>query len=160
MRVERLDEILDEFVARAHRMVWAVMATVDPQGRPRTRVVHPVWEGAVGWVTVRPKSPKAAHLAANRFVSIAYGSEPVSPAYADCIADWVTDPAERRRVWSYIAGLEPPAGFDPGTMFPGPDDQGFGLLRLDPWRVRLGNPIDRSAERVWEGRSRREASVQ
>ena len=32
------------FVEIAHRIVWATAATVDPQGRPWTRVLHPIWE--------------------------------------------------------------------------------------------------------------------
>lgn len=151
MRVRERDEVLGEFVARAHRMVWAVMATVDPAGRPRTRLVHPVWEDGQAWVTVRPDTPKARDLAGNLFVSLAYVSEPIAPVYAECEAVWVTDAAERRRAWAFIAGLGPPAGFDPAAIFPGgPDGPGFGLLRLAPWRLRLANAADRGAERIWQ----------
>ena len=45
MRVSAFAMIESEFIERAHRMVWCNMATVDPDGRPRTRIVHPVWEG-------------------------------------------------------------------------------------------------------------------
>ena len=39
-----LTEIAPDFVAMAHRIVWATAATVDPQGRPWTRVLHPIWQ--------------------------------------------------------------------------------------------------------------------
>ena len=32
------------FVELAHRIVWGTVATVDPEGRPRTRILHPIWE--------------------------------------------------------------------------------------------------------------------
>ena len=42
------------FVEMAHRIVWCTVATVDPNGRPRTRILHPVWvqEGdhLLGWI--------------------------------------------------------------------------------------------------------------
>ena len=42
------------FVEVAHRIIWATVATVDRRGRPRTRLVHPMWEWngerLVGWV--------------------------------------------------------------------------------------------------------------
>ena len=36
-------EPLDQFVAIAHRVVWATVATVDRRSRPRSRVLHPIW---------------------------------------------------------------------------------------------------------------------
>ena len=59
MRIETFAEIEPEFVERAHRMVWRHMATVGPDGRPRTRIVHPVWEGAAAHVTSLRVGPKA-----------------------------------------------------------------------------------------------------
>ncbi len=35
---------LDEFLDIAHRIVWASVATVDRRDRPRSRVLHPIWE--------------------------------------------------------------------------------------------------------------------
>lgn len=32
------------FVEVAHGIVWCTIATVDPLGRPRSRVMHPIWE--------------------------------------------------------------------------------------------------------------------
>src|SRR3712207_1757306 len=69
-------EIAEAFLAVAHRVVWCTLATVDRRGRPRSRVVHPVWEqaddGLVGWVTTRPTPLKQAHLRRTPFVSCSY----------------------------------------------------------------------------------------
>ena len=32
------------FLEMAHRIVWASAATVDAKGRPRSRVLHPIWQ--------------------------------------------------------------------------------------------------------------------
>ena len=34
----------DAFRAMAHEIVWCTVATVGPDDRPRTRVLHPFWE--------------------------------------------------------------------------------------------------------------------
>ena len=59
MRVSSFADIDPEFIARSHRMVWCDMATVGPDGRPRTRVAHPVWEGDTAWMTSLRVGPKA-----------------------------------------------------------------------------------------------------
>jgi hypothetical protein len=41
MRVSPFTEIEPEFIERARRMVWCDIATIGPDGRPRTRIVHP-----------------------------------------------------------------------------------------------------------------------
>ncbi|GAA0941747.1 hypothetical protein GCM10009559_37440 [Pseudonocardia zijingensis] len=55
-----LSDTAPAFVEIAHRIVWATVATVDAQGRPWTRVLHPVWEWdgerLTGWVApARPR---------------------------------------------------------------------------------------------------------
>jgi hypothetical protein len=65
----------EAFVAVAHRVVWCNLATVDRRGRPRSRLVHPIWErtgdGLTGWIASRPTPLRRAHLAATPFVSCA-----------------------------------------------------------------------------------------
>ena len=39
-----LAEISQPFVDMAHSIVWCTVATVDRKGRPRSRVLHPIWE--------------------------------------------------------------------------------------------------------------------
>jgi hypothetical protein len=38
-----LSSIAPAFVETAHSIVWATVATVDTQGRPRARIMHPYW---------------------------------------------------------------------------------------------------------------------
>jgi hypothetical protein len=41
--MSELSAIAPAFVDMAHRTVCATVATVDTQGRPRSRIVHPYW---------------------------------------------------------------------------------------------------------------------
>ncbi len=47
-------ETAEAFQRMAHEIVWCSVATVEPDGRPRTRVLHPYWEWEdnrlVGWI--------------------------------------------------------------------------------------------------------------
>ncbi|MET0489134.1 MAG: pyridoxamine 5'-phosphate oxidase family protein, partial [Acidimicrobiales bacterium] len=56
-----LDTVAPAFIAMAHRIVWCTVATVDGEGRPHTRILHPIWQfdgGALtGWIATSPRSP-------------------------------------------------------------------------------------------------------
>ncbi len=39
-----LEQAAPAFRDMAHRIVWATVATVATDGRPRTRILHPLWE--------------------------------------------------------------------------------------------------------------------
>ncbi len=134
-RVATFDAVAEEFTRRAHTMVWCNVATVDARGRPRSRVLHPIWEGTTGWIGTRRESPKARHLAANPYVSLAYVSDVAAPAYAECVAEWVDDSATKERIWDLFKAAPAPLGYDPAPIFG--DLPGFGLLKLTPWRVQL-----------------------
>jgi hypothetical protein len=90
------------FQAMAHQIVWATVATVDTQGRPRTRILHPIWEfggdGLVGWVATGPTPIKLAHLRRTRHVSVNYWAPSHDTCYADCEATWFFDDETRVRV--------------------------------------------------------------
>ena len=142
--------VLDDAVTVTRRVVWCAMTTVDSCGRPRNRVVHPVWElvegpegvGLRGWVTSRRSPVKAAHLAANPHVGCAYVGADHDVAYLDCTARWA-DVDERRHAWDLCRSLPEPAGFDPAAIWPdGPDAPGAEVLRLDPYRVQVGLAAD------------------
>ena len=64
-----LDRIAPAFIEMAHSIVWASVATVDSDSRPRSRILHPIWEWdgtrMTGWIATSPLSPKAAHLEAH-----------------------------------------------------------------------------------------------
>jgi hypothetical protein len=144
MEVAQFAEIQEELTKRVSSVIYCNLSTVNTEGRPRSRVVHPVWEGTIGWLDTRPGSHKLKHLAQNPFVSLAYVSA-TTPVYIDCKAEWIDDMAEKERVWNYIASLPAPYGYDPALIFKTFDDASFGLLKLIPWRIELaqfpGKPL-------------------
>lgn len=149
METTDFETVAEELVRRAKKHIWCNFATVDRAGRPRSRIIHPVWEGAVGWIGTYPNSHKAKHLAATPFVSCAY-VDSSEPLYVDAAVRWVDDLETKMHAWEYIKSQEPePYGFDPISIWrDGPGGADFGLLRLDPWRIevytaRPPNPPDR-----------------
>lgn len=133
-----LDAILPGFHARAARICWCQMATTDRQGRPRMRLVHPVWDGATAWITTRPGSHKFKHFAKTPFVSLGYWDPAHDLAYAECAIQQVTDRAEMQHAWDYIKAQPEPYGFDPLTVAPGGlDDPNFALLKATAWRLEV-----------------------
>ena len=50
MQVLDFADIQEGFMARVSVAVYCIVATVDRQNRPRTRIMHPIWHGPTGWV--------------------------------------------------------------------------------------------------------------
>jgi len=119
MEVASFDEIAGEFNARVARIVWCTVATVDRKGRPRTRILHPIWEGSTGWIGTSRNSHKARHIEKNPYVSLSYWDQQQQQIYADCKAAWVDDPAEKQRIWDLYKSTPPPLGYDPASSRPG-----------------------------------------
>lgn len=142
-------DIEDEFMRRVRRIAWCTVATVDRQVRPRTRILHPIWEGTTGWIATGRHSHKEKHLAANPYVSLSYWDPQHQQIYADCKAEWEDSPAEKRRIWDLYKSTPPPLGYDPGIIWKSPDDESFGLLKLTPWRIELSALGSGSPLRVW-----------
>lgn len=143
-------EIQADFVQRAHASVWCNGATVDTHNRPRSRVLHPMWEGAIGWVTTRRSSPKVKHLAGNPHLSLAYIADALRPIYVECVTVWVGDLEERRRIWGVLKHMPAPMGFDPADTWGDIDDPENGLLKLTPWRIELNDYVARPPiTKVW-----------
>ena len=67
--VSSFSEIEREFIERVQKSVWCSVATVDAKNRPRSRLQHPIWEGATGWIATSRTSLKAKHLANNPYVA-------------------------------------------------------------------------------------------
>lgn len=128
-------------------MVWCNMATVDEHGRPRSRILHPIWEGQTGWITTRRHSYKGKHLSANPYVSLAYITDIAKPLYVDCYAEWVDDINIKYHVWELVKNAPAPVGFDPAPIY-GQVDESFGILKLTPWRIELVNLPD-GVPQVW-----------
>ncbi|MBB6174588.1 general stress protein 26 [Nocardiopsis mwathae] len=131
-----------EFLDFTSRIVWCTVTTVDAKGRPRSRILHPIWEvaggGPVGWVFTGRTPVKTRHLAANPHVSVSYWNPDHNTVTADCVASWVEEPEARRHVWDLFTTTPEPLGYDPSPFgVTGPDHPDFAALRLDPWRVQI-----------------------
>jgi general stress protein 26 len=146
--VQSFVEIEDDFQERVARMVWCNMATIDRLGRPRSRVMHPIWEGSTGWIGTFPDSFKQRHLTNNPYVSLGYVSDITQPMYVDCVAEWEEDLLVKLRVWNLFAATPEPLGYDPTFIFGPHDDPRFGVLKLTPWRIQLDD-IPPGTRRVW-----------
>jgi hypothetical protein len=152
--------VLDAFVAVAHRVVWATVATVDGRGRPRSRVMHPIWQrpadgaddGLVGWVFTRPTPLKLAHLSGAPYVSCAYhDTTTYDVAVAECDAVLVDDPDVRRAVWDLFANGPEPVGYDPRILGAAdPSDPAITVLRMDPWRLSTSSALPTVPRLSWQ----------
>jgi|TARA_B100000315_G_scaffold211516_1_gene208357 hypothetical protein len=127
----------------AHQIVWCTVATVDAKNRPRSRILHPIWEwdgeNLVGWIATGKTPVKAAHIAISPNVSCNYWAPTQDTCLAECAANWVEDQALKNRIWDLFANGPAPVGYDP-AMIPGWENAsspGFDPLRLDPWRIRV-----------------------
>lgn len=62
-----LSEVAPAFAEMAHRIVWCSAASVDDRRRPRSRIIHPIWQwdgqALLGWIGTSPTPLKRAHLA-------------------------------------------------------------------------------------------------
>ena len=151
MEILNFSEIEEEFIQRVHSMVLCNAATVDSKGRPRSRVLHPIWEGKTGWITTHRNSFKSKHLALNPHMSLAY-IDANKPVYVDCTAEWVDELAEKERIWEMFRNAPPPLGFDPALVFERVDHENSGLLKLTPWRIALVSfpaPSQEEGQRIW-----------
>lgn len=126
----------------AHRIVWSSAATVDARGRPRTRILHPIWqwdgEQLIGWVATKPTPMKIAHLAASPYISLSYWAPTHDTCVADCRASWGPDDETRIMVWNLFANAPLPVGYNP-TIVPewvSPTTDAFAVIRFEPWYVR------------------------
>ncbi len=139
-----LADVAAAFIATAHRIVWSTVATVDLQGRPRTRILHPIWQwdgtDLTGWIATGPTPVKRAHLAGQPDVSVSYWDPSQDTVSAECTTTWILDDDGRREVWDRFRSGPEPVGYDPAIVpawSDGPTSDAFGALRLDPWRLRV-----------------------
>ncbi|MFD3508213.1 pyridoxamine 5'-phosphate oxidase family protein [Nocardia sp. NPDC058666] len=140
--VHTFADIKPDFDSIVGAINYATMTTVDTKGRPRSRVLIPVWETdseqPLGWLGTYRTPVKAAHIAGNPHVTFSYWSPAQNTVSVDTVATWTDDPAEREHVWDlYRHGSPPGAGYDPGQFWRGPTDPEFAVLRLQPWRIQV-----------------------
>ena len=144
-RVGTFAEIEADFADRIRTMVYCSAATIDSHQRPRSRVLHTIWEGRTGWVTTEAKAAKVKQLAANPFISLAFIADAFKPLFLECRAVWQNDPATRQYVWD----LSTNTGFDPAVSWEYVENPVYGVLRLDPWRIELYDLLNLRNRRVW-----------
>ena len=138
-----LSEIAQPFVDMAHQIVWCNVATVDKKGRPRSRILHPIWDydgdNLTGWIATGATPIKLAHLEQSPYVSCNYWTPAHDTCMAECAAEWVGDAETKAYVWDRLAKGPEPVGYDP-AMIPGwesSESETFAALKLTPWRVRV-----------------------
>jgi hypothetical protein len=141
--MSELAEVAPAFVEMAHRIVWASVATVDRQGRPRTRILHPlwVWEHGqlVGWIATSPTPTKRGHLAGHPYASVSYWAPSHDTCAAECRATLHLDDATRTMVWDLFTTAPAPVGYTPSIVpaWTAPTADAFAAMRLEPWRLRV-----------------------
>jgi hypothetical protein len=142
--MSELSVVAPAFVEMAHRIVWATAATVDGRGRPRSRILHPLWlwDGStlVGWIATGPTPVKRAHLERSPNISINYWAPNHDTCTAECGTTWAFDDETRDWVWQLFKDGPEPVGYDPAIVpgwKDGPRSPAFAALRLDPWHLRV-----------------------
>ena len=139
----KLSQIAPAFVEMAHRIVWCTAATVDAKGRPRSRILHPIWrwdgERLEGWVATEATPIKRSHLDASPHISLNYWNPAQDTCVAECRASWAFDDETRTMVWELFRNGPEPVGYDPAMIpiWDGPTSDRFAALRVDPWRLRV-----------------------
>ncbi|MEZ4518540.1 MAG: pyridoxamine 5'-phosphate oxidase family protein [Chloroflexota bacterium] len=138
-----LGQTAPAFVEMAHQIVWANVATVDRQGRPRSRILHPIWQWdgdqLVGWIATSPTPTKRAHIENSPYASITYWTPTHDTCTAECAVEWAFDDETRTMVWDVFANGPEPVGYDPRIVpaWTSPTADAFAVLRLAPWRLRV-----------------------
>lgn len=147
----------EEFLHYTGQIVWCTATTVDAKGRPRSRILHPIWQviddRPVGWIVTGKTPVKTGHLAANPHLACSYWSPEQHTVMIDCLANWVEDAATKRHVFDLFITTPPPLGYDLRVFgASGPESPTFTPLRLDPWRVqmtRFAGWIGDRTPRIW-----------
>ncbi len=71
-------------------------------------------------------------------MSCSYWDATQDAVVAECGAAWVEDVEEKEHAWELFRAAPEPLGHDPYEIWPaGPSDPAAGVLRLDPWRLRV-----------------------
>ncbi|GII52626.1 pyridoxamine 5'-phosphate oxidase [Planotetraspora thailandica] len=147
--------IQDEFNAYIGDIVYATMTTVDKKGRPRARVLIPVWEivagRPLGWLATYKTPVKAAHLAGNPHTTFSYWTPRQNAVSIDTVARWADELEIKQHVWQLYRKTSPAgAGYDLGRFWHGgPTDPQLHVLRLEPWRVQVIRGTDLRSQ-IWK----------
>ena len=141
--MNELSEVAPSFFEMAHRIVWCSAATVDAHGRPRSRILHPIWrwDGVrlAGWIGTSPTKTKRAHLQASPFLSLNYWSPAHDTCVAECRAAWAFDDEPRTNIWNLFLNAPAPVGYNPRIVpaWENPTCEAFAVIRVEPWKLRV-----------------------
>ncbi len=149
-RTHDFSAIAGAFAQRIRHAVWCNAATVDRQGRPRSRLIHPIWDGVVGYATSAVRTAKLSQIVAVPWMSLAYIAEPFRPTYIECTAVVQNDPETRHRVWDLFAHTPEPLGGDLRSAWGAVDNPDYVVIRLEPWRIELYDLLNQDQRIVWE----------
>ena len=153
MHVETFAEIETEFLARVNKIVWCALTTIDSDGNPRSRIVHTLWDGAIGWIAARRQSPKARDIELHPRIAMAYIADIVRPVYVTGMARWADDLATKRHVWNLFSASPPPLGYDPSPIYGSVEAPDYGVLLTTPLQIELGDVSGMGVRRlVWRSR--------
>ena len=154
-------ELEDDFLRITTETVFCTATTVDERGRPRNRIIHPVFQvrdrRPVGWALTGRTPLKTRHLAANPHMACSYWNPSQDTVFVDCVAEWVEDDAAKADVWDVFHDTPAPLGWGPEGMAGYGEERWrnpvFTPLRLDPWRVQVMDgseyPTGALTGRVW-----------
>ena len=131
-----------DFLRITAEIAYCTVTTVDPVGRPRSRMMHPIFEVVEGqprgWAVTDRTPLKNRHLAAHPYVACSYWSPQQDSVAIDCWAGWVEDDDVLLQVWDLFASPEPPGWGDlSGYGEDGISHPRFHVLRLTPYRVQI-----------------------
>jgi uncharacterized pyridoxamine 5'-phosphate oxidase family protein len=130
-----------DFLEITARVVWCTVTTVDGAGRPRSRILHPIFkivEGRPrGWVATGRTPVKVTHLRRNPWVAVSYWSPEQDTVLMQCRAGWVEDPDEKQAVFELFTRTSPPLGYPLDYGPAGPRSRDFTPLRLDAVRAQV-----------------------
>jgi general stress protein 26 len=154
---DTFEDLQADFLRLTAEIVWCSVTTVAADNRPRSRILHPIWElvdgRPVGWITTRRTPLKAAHLRHSPCVTCAYWRPSHDAVLVDCLATWQDSPEQKQRVWSLFTTTPPPLGYDPGTIWPGgPTDPDYSVLKLEPERIQIVTveTLTTRVPRIWQ----------
>lgn len=115
--VREFSEVRDEFLRVTGEIVFCTATTVDSRGRPRNRVLHPIFivdgDRPLGWAVTGRTAAKTRHLALNPHVACSFWSPSQDTVFVDCVATWADDEAELERVWQLFLNTPTPLGWAP-----------------------------------------------
>ena len=124
-----------------------ILGTVDRKGRPRSRILHPIWDGTTGWIATGRHTLKAKHISSTPYVTLSYWDPDHEQVMVDCAAAWQDDPATRQWLWNELKTRPEPVGYDPTLFWDSVEDPNFGALKLEPWRMEVWSLADMSQGR-------------